>query len=102
MNKQKWESLPKDIQAAITSVGGLEGSKFYGRNWYDTVQNAVLDQIKKGGYQMNSYTIPPEEAERWRKVGSETVWKDWVKKMEGKGYPEAQQILNAALEMIKK
>jgi TRAP-type C4-dicarboxylate transport system substrate-binding protein len=102
MNKQKWDSLPKDIQAAITSVGGLEGSKFFGRNWYDTVQNAVLEQIKKGNHTMNSYTIPPAEAERWRKVGSEGVWKDWVKKMEGKGHPEAQQILNAALEMIKK
>jgi hypothetical protein len=31
MNKEKWESLPKDIQGAITSVGGLEASKFWGR-----------------------------------------------------------------------
>jgi TRAP-type C4-dicarboxylate transport system substrate-binding protein len=102
MNKQKWESLPKDIQAAITSVCGLEGSKFFGRNWYDTVQNAVLEQIKKGNYQMNSYTIPPDEAERWRKVGSEAVWKAWVKKLESKGYPEAQQVLDTALAMINK
>jgi TRAP-type C4-dicarboxylate transport system substrate-binding protein len=102
MNKEKWESLPKDIQGAITSVGGLEASKFWGRNFYDTVQTAVVDLIKKGGYQMNTYTLPQEEAERWRKVGSEPVWREWVKKMESKGRPEAQQILNTTLEMLKK
>jgi hypothetical protein len=51
---------------------------------------------------MISYTVPPEEAERWRKVGAEPVWKEWVKKMESKGRPEAQQVLNTLLEMLKK
>ena len=50
---------------------------------------------------MTKYTLPPEEAERWRKVG-EPIWKEWVKKMESKGRPEAQQVLNAVLEMFKK
>jgi len=101
MNKGRWESLPKDVQDAFNSVCGLEASKFWGRNFYDTVHTAVVDLIKKGNYPMTEYTIPPEEAERWRKVGSEAVWKDWVKKMESKGRPEAQQVLNAILEMIK-
>jgi TRAP-type C4-dicarboxylate transport system substrate-binding protein len=102
MNKLKWESLPKDIQEAITSVCGLEGSKFFGRNWYDTAESFVTDHIKKEGHQMIKYTLPPEEAERWRKVGAEPIWKEWVKKMESKGRPEAQQVLNALLEMFKK
>ena len=102
MNKQKWESLPKDIQEAITSVCGLEGSKFFGRNWYDTAEPFVVSHIKKEGFQMNTYTVPPEEAERWRKVGAEPIWKEWVKKMENKGRPEAQQVLNALIELLKK
>ena len=102
MNKLKWESLPKDIQEAITSVCGIEGSKFFGRNWYDTAESFVTDHIKKEGYQMIKYTLPPEEAERWRKVGAEPIWKEWVKKMESKGRPEAQQVLNALLDMFKK
>ena len=102
MNKQKWESLPKDIQEAITSVSGLEAAKFFGRNWYDTAESVVAEHVKKEGYQMIRYTLPPEEAERWRRVGAEPIWKEWVKKMESKGRPEAQQILNAALEMLKK
>jgi TRAP-type C4-dicarboxylate transport system substrate-binding protein len=102
MNKQKWESLPKDIQEAIMSVSGLEAAKFWGRNFFDTVEAAVVENAKKGGYTMIRYTLPPEEVERWVRVSGEPVWKEWVKKMEGKGRPEAQQILNAALEMLKK
>jgi hypothetical protein len=51
---------------------------------------------------MIRYNLPPEEAERWVRVSGEPVWKEWVKKMESKGRPEAQQILDAAIEMFKK
>lgn len=102
VNKQKWESLPKDIQAAITSVSGLEAAKFWGRNFFDTAEEGVVDRVKKGNHQMVKYVVPPEELERWTKVAGEPLWKDWVKKMESKGRPEAQQVLNAALELLKK
>jgi TRAP-type C4-dicarboxylate transport system substrate-binding protein len=101
MNKQKWESLPKDIQEAIMSVSGLEAAKFWGRNFFDTVEAAVAENAKKGGYTMIKYNLRPEEAERWVKLSGEPVWKEWVKKMESRGRPEAQQILNATLEMLK-
>ena len=101
MNKQKWESLPKDVQDAITSVSGLEAAKFWGRNFFDTAEEGVDEQIKKGGYEMIKYTVPPDELARWTNVAGEPLWKEWVKKMEGKGRPEAQQILNATLELLK-
>ena len=100
-NKQKWESLPRDIQEAITSVSGLGAAKFWGRNWFDTAQEGVIEAAKKGNYQLNMYTVPPEEQARWTKVAGEPLWKEWVKKMEGKGRPDAQQILNAALDLVK-
>jgi TRAP-type C4-dicarboxylate transport system substrate-binding protein len=102
MNKQKWESLPKDIQQAITSVSGLEGSKFWGKNYFDTPEGAVIEAVKKAGYPMIRYTVPPEEVERWSKVAGEPIWKEWVKKMESKGYPIAQQVLHSTIEMLKK
>ncbi|OGP64555.1 MAG: hypothetical protein A2169_14140, partial [Deltaproteobacteria bacterium RBG_13_47_9] len=102
MNKQKWESLPKDIQEAIKSVSGLEAAKFWGRNFFDTVEAAVGENIKKGGTTMIKYSLPPEEAQRWTRVSGEPLWREWVKKMENKGHPEAQQILNTALELFKK
>jgi len=33
---------------------------------------------------------------------AEPLWKEWVKKMESKGKPEAQQVLNAALELLRR
>jgi TRAP-type C4-dicarboxylate transport system substrate-binding protein len=101
MNKQKWESLPKDVQEAITSVSGLEAAKFWGRNFFDTAEEGVDEQIKKGGYEMVKYTVPPDELARWTKVAGEPLWNEWVKKMEGKGRSEARQVLNAALELLK-
>jgi len=101
VNKQKWDSLPKDIQQAITSVNGLEAAKFWGKNWFDTAEEGVLEAAKKGNYQINKYFLPPAEQARWATVAGEPLWKEWVKKMESKGQPEAQQILNAALEMLK-
>ena len=102
MNKQKWESLPKDVQDAITSVSGLEAAKFWGRNFFDTAEEGVDEQIKKGGYEMIKYTVPPDELARWTKVAGEPLWNEWVKKMEGKGRPDAQQVLNATLDLLKK
>ena len=101
MNKERWESLPKDIQAAITSVSGLEAAKFWGRNFFDTAEEGVEELIKKGGYEMVKYTVPPEEQARWIKVAGEPLWNEWVKKMESKGRPEARQVLNATLELLK-
>jgi len=101
VNKQKWESLPPDIQQAITSVSGLEAAKFWGRNFFDTARDGVMERVKAGNYQMVEYTPPPQELERWTKA-SEPLWKEWVKKMESKGRPEAQEILNATLDLLKK
>ena len=101
MNKQKWESLPRDIQDAITGAGGLEAAKFWGKNFFDTAEEGVLELAKKGNYQINRYVVPQEEAARWTKVAGEPIWKEWVKKMEGKGHREAQQILNTTLDLLK-
>jgi TRAP-type C4-dicarboxylate transport system substrate-binding protein len=101
MNKQKWESLPADVRGAISSVSGLEGAKFWGRNFFDRAEQGVTQQIQSGNYEMVRYTLPPDELARWRKVAGQPIWDDWVKKMEAKGYPQAREILNATLEMLK-
>ena len=100
-NKQKWDSLPKDIQQAIMSVNGLEGSKFWGHNYFDTAEQGVMDGAKKGNFEMIRYDLPPQEVARWRKVGGEPLWNDWVKRMEAKGRSETRQILNTTLELLK-
>jgi TRAP-type C4-dicarboxylate transport system substrate-binding protein len=102
VNKQKWNSLPKDIQQAIASVSGLDAAKFWGHNFFDTAEEGVMERVKAGGYEMIKYVVPPEELDRWTKVAGKPIWTDWVKKMESKGHPEAQKIVDATLEMLKK
>jgi len=102
MNKNKWNSLPKDIQDAIMSVSGLRGAKFWGRNFFDTAKQAVYEKAKQGGYPINYYSLPDKERERWLEIGGKPIWEKWVKKMERQGHKNARAILNAALEMVKK
>jgi TRAP-type transport system periplasmic protein len=101
MNKAKWDSLPKDVQEVFMKVGGLEGAKFFGKNFYDTAEGGVEELIRKGNYQMTKHVVPPEEAARWRKMAGEPLWEEWVKRMESKGRPEAKEVLAATLEMLK-
>jgi len=100
-NKQKWDSLPKEVRDGIMSVSGLEGSKTFGKQWFDEAEGAVLELIKKGNHPMESYTVPPQELARWRKVAGDPLWSEWVNTQKGKGRPEAQQILDATLELLK-
>jgi TRAP-type C4-dicarboxylate transport system substrate-binding protein len=101
-NKAKWASLPKDVQDQIMSVSGLAGAKFWGKNFFDTAEEDALAKIKAGKHAFERYDLPEAEVARWRKVGGEPIWEEWVKKMEAKGHKEARAILNDTLEMLKK
>ena len=54
-NKQKWQSLPRDIRDAIMSVSGLPGAKFWGKNFFDTAEEGVIERAKAGNYELNRY-----------------------------------------------
>lgn len=101
MNKSKWNSLPKDVQDAIMRVSGLKGSKFWGHNFFDTAKDGVYEKAKEGGYEIKFYHLPAKERARWLEIGGKPIWDQWVKKMEKKGHPEAKEILDAALKMLK-
>jgi TRAP-type C4-dicarboxylate transport system substrate-binding protein len=100
-NKQKWASLPNDVRDAIMSVSGLEGSKFWGRNFFDTAEQAVIERVRAGNHEMIRYTPPAEEIARWDRVGGEPVRSEWVKRMEAKGFKEARQILETTLDLLR-
>jgi TRAP-type C4-dicarboxylate transport system substrate-binding protein len=100
-NRKKMESLPKDVRDAIMSVSGFEGSKFWGKNFFDTAEQAVIEQAKIGNYELNRYEPPAAEVARWSKIAGEPIWEAWVKKMEGKGHKEAREVLNTVLNLLK-
>lgn len=101
MNNKKWDSLPKDIQDAIMSVSGLEGSKFFGRNFFDSASMPVKEKIKTKEYNIYHYRLPDEERARWVEKGVKPVWEAYVKRMEGKGYNKAREVLEAAVAMLQ-
>ena len=101
MNKNSWNRLPKDVQEDIMSVSGLKGSKFWGRQFFDAMRDRAQKKIKAEGDAGNIYELSDEERKRWVEVGGEPVWNDWVDKMEGKGYDNAQKILDTTLELAK-
>ena len=61
-NKQKWQSLPKDVRDAIMSVSGLPGAKFWGKNFFDTAEEGVIERAKAGNYELNRYQVPARPA----------------------------------------
>ncbi len=99
MNKNKWNSLPADVQEAIMRVGGLEGSRFWGRNFFDEMKSVTLQQLVDVGHGDNVYRLPPDERERWLEIGAKPVWEAWVSDMEAKGYANTRDILNTVLEL---
>ncbi|MEJ2156108.1 MAG: TRAP transporter substrate-binding protein [Desulfobacteraceae bacterium] len=101
MNKRKWNSLPKDVQEGIMSVGGLKGSKFWGKNHFDTAKDGVMEKVKSVGKTIEVYDLPAQERERWLEKAGKPVWEQWVKSMEAKGHANARDILNTAIALSK-
>ena len=65
-NRQKIQSLPKDVRDQIMSVSGLAGSKFWGKNFFDTAEQGVEERVKAAGITLNRYDVPSAEVARWK------------------------------------
>lgn len=100
MNQKKWDSLPKDVQDGILSVSGLQGSKFWGRNHFDTAKEGVMEKAKAENRTIELYTLPDAERQRWLDVAGKPIWEQWVKKTTADGHPVAQKVLDAAIEIM--
>jgi hypothetical protein len=100
MNKKKRARLSPEIQKAIMSVGGLEGAKFWGRNFFDSTRDAVIARAREIGKTITPYDLPESERERWLEIGGKPLWDQWVRKMESEGRQDAKMILEDALQML--
>lgn len=99
-NRAKIASLPAEVRTQLLSVGGLAGSKHWGRNFFDTAEQGVFDDLKKANRAIERFQLPAAENARWTKL-AEPVHEAWVKKMEDRGNKEAREILNTAIAMLK-
>jgi len=104
MNKDKWNSLPPDIQNAIDKECGYEASRWLGKNYSDALDVVGLKEIQeyaaKTGHRLIEYTLPPDELARWQKLGGKPLWDAWVKRVTAKGLP-GQAVLDELLRLVE-
>jgi TRAP-type C4-dicarboxylate transport system substrate-binding protein len=101
MNKDKWNSLPPDIQQIINEQSGLWRCEATGYSQFDSAFDRAKEKIQNEGFQMIEYTVPQDELDKWIEVAGLPLWDVWVQEMTAKGHPEAQQILDRMLELIE-
>jgi TRAP-type C4-dicarboxylate transport system substrate-binding protein len=100
VNLDKWNSIPADVQKQIESVCGLKGSQFWGKNMFDSAETAARKVIKDGNYQMTETTLSSADAAKLEQMAT-PLWQKWVKDNTDAGHPEAQEILDTTLNLIK-
>lgn len=96
MNKDKWNSLPPDIQKIIEQVNE-EWIEKTGRSW-DEIDKSGMEFTKRLGNQV--IALSKKEDERWVKA-VRPVFDDYVKAMKEKGLP-GEEALKFCLEELKK
>jgi len=96
MNKEKWNSLPPDIQKVFEEVSE-EWIEKTGKAW-DEIDKSGMEFVKKRGNTIIALT--KEEDERWVKA-VRPVLDDYVKAMKEKGLP-GEEALKFCLEELKK
>jgi len=102
MNKDKWNSLPPDIQQEIESISGMKAAEWAGNAGFGPdVQNDVETRAKKEGQKYEKVSLAPGELEKWKKIAGEPIWDEWVKEMNKKGLP-GQKVLDTTMRLLKK
>lgn len=96
MNKAKYDSLPKDLQAVIDKNSGRDYSAFLGKT---QAGNDALGKKKFEAAANQTITIiPKSELENWKKATA-NLDAQWVKEMNGRGY-KGQELLDSARKLI--
>lgn len=96
MNKDKWHSLPAEIQKIIEKVNE-EWIEKTGKNW-DEIDRAGREFTLKLGNKIIS--LSSSENERWAKT-VQPILKDYIERMKAKGLP-GEEALQFCLEQLPK
>jgi len=97
MNKDKYDSLPADLQKVIDDNSGLEFSVFAGGTQADADGPARQNAVDLGN---NIVTVDEAGTEEWRTL-AQPVYDDWIADMNARGQ-DGQALLEEAQMLIKK
>ncbi len=95
MNKDRYDSLPADLQKVIDDNSGLEFSVFAGGVMEDSDAPARAIAVERGN---NIVTLTAEEAQAWQDVAA-PIYTEWVAEMEEKGI-DGQALIDEARMLI--
>lgn len=97
MNKDKYESLPEDLQKVIDENSGLEFSVFAGGTMADADDPSREFALDNGN---NVITLDEEQTAVWRER-AQPIYDKWVADMAEKGI-DGQALLDEATALIEK
>ncbi|WP_342510989.1 TRAP transporter substrate-binding protein DctP [Sporosarcina sp. FSL K6-1522] len=91
MNKDYYESLPEDLQKMFDEVLGPKLAELFSETHKKELEKAYgeLDKLIEGKGEIIEL-VPEEEAKF--KVSAKTLWDEWVKEANAKGYPGDQMM----------
>ena len=97
MNKDKWESLPPEIQAAFRKASDENFLRRIGKLWREDEQRGV-DLMTK--FKREHIVLTKEETEAFR-IKLEPVIDKWVEDVKKEGI-DSRKLVNKARKLIKK
>ena len=95
MNKDRYESLPADLQKVIDDNSGLEFSIFAGGTQADSDGPARQAAVDNGN---NIVTVSGDDLEAWR-AAAQPIYDEWVADMESKGI-DGQALIDEARALM--
>ncbi len=97
MNQKSWDKAPDDLKPLIEEVCSNPFATTGGLN--TEVYGEMMDDIKSQGVEL--YRLPEDEADRWYSAFQEKT-KDWVEKLEAKGLPAKEAVIQYSKECSKR
>jgi TRAP-type C4-dicarboxylate transport system substrate-binding protein len=98
MNINSFEKLPPDLQKLLLDTCGAHMARTFGKT-LDEGDIATITYLKSKGHEF--IDIPENEIDGWR-AQVNSVYEDWIKDMEGRGYKNVRKMFETALKLGKK
>lgn len=95
MNRDKWESLPPDLQRILEDTTGVKMAQICGKT---LDEGAIRDASWMKGEGHTFYVLPPAEKKRWQEK-VKGLHEEWIEMTEKEGYKNAGKIHDEVIRL---